>query len=85
MQINAQLDTECLQKLDLMAKTAHTSESEIIRQALDFYFKTKFTQGRTPTTLKDSSFVGCGEADPDLSENYKAELTAGLEVKHDYR
>ncbi len=29
-----------------------------------------------------SGFIGCGEADPSLSENYKAKLTEHLREKH---
>jgi hypothetical protein len=35
--------------------------------------------------LEDSGLVGCGEAEEDLSENYKMALTESWSAKHDYR
>jgi hypothetical protein len=32
-----------------------------------------------------SDFIGCGEAEPDLSRNYKTYLNQGLGEKYDYR
>ena len=39
-------------------------------------------QNKAVMLLKESGFIGCGEADPNLSVNYKAELTKSLAEKY---
>jgi hypothetical protein len=35
--------------------------------------------------LTQAGFIGCGEANPDLSVNYKSIVRDGLKAKYDYR
>lgn len=55
-------------------------------QFADLIGSLKRSGEKTPAELlMESGFIGCGEADPLLSENYKSRLTEILREKHDNR
>ena len=86
MRIQTQLDDQRLQKLRYLAETTHTNISEVIRQAIDFYYsRVNAEYPSAADILTKSGFIGCGEASPELSSIYKSELTQLLEKKHGHR
>lgn len=84
MLINTYLDQDCFHKLEELTETTHASISDVLKQAIDFYYEqVKPPQPRAAEMLLYSGFVGCGEAEPTWSENYKAELVKLINDKHD--
>lgn len=83
MRIQTQLDDQRLKKLRYLTETTHASASEVIRQAIDFYYtKINVNPPNAADILINSGFVGCGESSPELSTTYKSELNHLLEQKH---
>jgi len=85
MRIQTQLDEQHLKKLRYLEETTHANASEVIRQAIDFYYSrmSENAHGAADLLIK-SGFVGCGEGSPELSRTYKSELTRSLAKKHDH-
>ena len=63
------------------------------REALDFmlFLKQRYGDAESPPAREDATvilgrlgFIGSLDAEPDLSANYKEELTQALESKHGY-
>ena len=83
MRINARLDEEHIDKLEILKNTEKLTTTEVIKRALDLYFARVKTKHKTDMNqLLESDFIGCGEGPLDLSENYKDYLTESLEQKH---
>jgi len=85
MNINTQLDDNCSQKLAFLTQFTHANVPDVIQQAIEFYYEhtqSRFQQNATQRLLH-SGFVGCGEAESTLSENYKSEWRKMMEKEHD--
>jgi len=82
MYINAYLDENCYHKLEYLIQTTQSNLSEVISEALYFYYERRIQTNRAEKLLQ-SGFVGCGEAEPTLSENYKSEWSDMMRKKHD--
>jgi hypothetical protein len=85
--ISANLDENHTHKLNNLVQLTDASIDEIIERAIDVYYAQTLSV-EPPSSreiLKRSGFIGCGEAEPDLSENYKSYLTVSLEQKYDHR
>jgi len=82
MYINAYLDDTYSQKLEYLTQTTHGSLSEVVKQAIDFYYE-RTQKNASNEILLQSGFIGCGEAAPTLSENYKSEIEELMRNKHD--
>jgi len=77
--INARLDEALARKLaELRARTGK-STTELIRASIENYFD-QVTGSAGPGALLDE-FVGCGEAEPDLSDTYKSVLRDSIALK----
>jgi predicted transcriptional regulator len=86
MRISARLDDSRSQKLDFLANATHLGTSEIVKRAIDVYYeKVRSARHRPAAILEGAGFVGCGEADPDLSGRYKKDLAELMAAKHDHR
>lgn len=84
--VNARLPQDDAKKLAYLSKTEGKSVSEIIRAAIQrYYSETKSTEAAAAGMLFRTGFVGCGEAEPDLSKKYKRHLTESLQRKHGHR
>ncbi len=69
MLINTYLDQDCFHKLEELTETTHASISDVLKQAIDFYYEqVKPPQPHAAEMLLHSGFVGCGEAEPTWSE-----------------
>ena len=75
MQLNIVIDDQLLQQARLI--TDLPSEREIIEEALRSWIANRL-QRQPPKNpakaLLESDFIGCGEAEPTLSMNYKQEF-----------
>ncbi|MEE8523389.1 MAG: ribbon-helix-helix protein, CopG family [Thermoanaerobaculia bacterium] len=86
MRISARLDQNRSQKLDFLANATHLGTSEIVKRAIDVYYdQVHEARPRPAEILERSGFVGCGEADPELSERYKERVAELLATKHGHR
>jgi predicted transcriptional regulator len=86
MRINARLDDSRSQKLDFLARTTRLSTSDIVKQALDVYYEQVRSRRPAPAAvLAETGFIGCGEASPELSDNYKEEARRLAATKHGHR
>ena len=83
MRINARLDESHARKLELLRRRTGHRVSDLIKEAIDLYYEeVQATPERPADALAKAGFIGCGEADPVLSENYKQLLTDSLAAKH---
>lgn len=72
MKISARLDDERSRKLEFLLEATGQRASEIVNRAIDVLYEEVRTQRpRAGEVLRRTGFVGCGEADPDLSTCYK--------------
>ncbi len=86
MQIHFVLDPIHAQKLNVLSRQTNTAATEVLLQALDFYYRETQNHRRSAAEiLRDTGFVGSLDAEADYSENYKQTLTEALETKHGYR
>ncbi len=77
MKITAELDTQHLEKLQMLEKILKKSTSELIALAIDEVFSknTAKTEGQNAYELmQQSGFIASVEMDENLSENYKEHL-----------
>lgn len=80
MRVSARLDDNRSKKLELLAARTHLGTSEILKRAIDALYE-QVEVARPAEALQRSGFVASGEADPDLSETYKEDLTVLLAGK----
>jgi len=86
IRINARLDESRSRKLEFLSRATDLSTSDILKQAIDVYYE-QVRSRRPPSAevLSDSGFIGCGEASPDLPDNYKVSVRGLVAAKHDHR
>lgn len=84
MRINARLETEYIDKLEILKHQEHLTTTEVIKKALSYYYEMKKRDNSTKIQqLLESNFIACGEGPEDLSENYKDYLTDSMSKKYD--
>ena len=71
---------EILQFVEFLRYRASFASSETATEAPAQQLETSAYE-----RLMQSGFIGCGEAEPDLSVNYKAHLSDSLSAKYDHR
>lgn len=84
MRINARLDEEYAHKLTYIQQQTQQPVTDVIKNAIDLYYQ-QLQQQKPLDVLTQTGFIGCGQADSNLSVNYKSILKDGLKGKHDYR
>jgi len=77
--INARLDEALARKLSELRARTGKSTTELIRASIESYFD-QVTRSAGPGALLDE-FIGCGEAEPELSDTYKSVLRDSLSLK----
>jgi len=86
MRINARLDEESARKLEYLKDMTHAPVTDVVKNAIDLYYqRVKQARDRAQSRLFGSGFVGCGSAEPDLSQTCKDDLSLALEAKHGHR
>ncbi|MEH2295756.1 CopG family transcriptional regulator [Nostoc sp.] len=85
MRINARLDDEYADKLAYIQQQTNQAVTDVIKSALELYYQQIQQQQKNPLSmLTKTGFIGCGEADPNLSVNYKSILKDSLKAKYDH-
>jgi hypothetical protein len=86
MRINARLDDDdYAHKLAYIQQQTNHSVTDVIKSAIDLYYQQLQQQQKNPLDeLTKTGFIGCGQAAPNLSENYKSILKDGLKAKYGY-
>lgn len=83
MRINARLDEEYVHKLTYIQQQTDQAITDVIKTAIDLYYK-QLQQHKPLDLLTQTGFIGCGQADANLSINYKSILTDNLKDKYGY-
>lgn len=79
MRINARLDEEWAAKLAFLREKTGARTTEIIRRSLELYYReVSRPDPGAKKGLDKAGFIGCGSAEPDLSQTYKDHLAVGL-------
>jgi hypothetical protein len=83
MRINARLDEEHVSKLAYIQQQTNRSVTDTIKTAIDLYYQEIQKEQKNPSQLLiQTGFIGCGNADSNLSGNYKSFLEEGLKTKY---
>jgi hypothetical protein len=86
MNINTQLNESAAAKLTHLQQMTDQNLEEILQQAIDVYYQQFQSQSKTPLEiLQDNSFVGCIQAESDLSANYKPIVQNLVQERNDHR
>ncbi|MBD2532732.1 CopG family transcriptional regulator [Nostoc flagelliforme FACHB-838] len=86
MRINARLDEEYADKLAFIQQQTNQAVTDVIKSAIELYYQQLQQEQKNPfSMLTQTGFIGCGEAHPDISVNYKSILRDGLKAKYGYR
>jgi predicted DNA-binding protein len=78
--INARLDRDLITKLSQLQHETGLTKTQIIRASIEAFYAATKAAARPANLLRD--FIASGDADPTLSETYKAALVRGLTSKH---
>lgn len=79
--ISAHLDDITRKKLECLQAKTHKSVAELIAEALDLYVQ----QNREHTNVNNQALLdlaGCFEGPPELSQNYRDEISEILNEKY---
>ncbi|NJM89009.1 MAG: CopG family transcriptional regulator [Hydrococcus sp. RU_2_2] len=83
MRINARLDEEHANKLAYIQQQTNRSITETIKTAIDLYYQEIQKEQKNPSQLMiQTGFIGCGNADSNLSKSYKSFLEEELKTKY---
>jgi hypothetical protein len=86
MDINMQLNETAAAKLAHLQQMTSQNLEEILYQAIDVYYQQFQTQSKTPLEiLQDNGFVGCIQAESDLSANYQSIVQSLVQERNDHR
>lgn len=86
MQISTLLDDDRAGKLAYIQQQTQQDVSEVMQAAIDLYYEQLHPTSQTPfQAMQESGFVGCIQAEPDLSTSYKTLLRSVIQAKYDYR
>jgi hypothetical protein len=86
MDINTQLNKSTAAKLAHLQQMTNQNLEEILQQAIEVYYQQFQTQSKTPMEiLQDNGFVGCIQAESDLSANYKPLVQRLVQERNDHR
>ncbi len=86
MQINTQLNESDASKLAYIQQQTNQDVTEVVKHAIDLYYQQLQVKHKNPLALlEQAGFIGCGEAEPNLSVNYKSVLQTKLQSKYGNR
>jgi hypothetical protein len=78
--VNLQLDPAVARKLKDLKRIHGGSTTALVKAAIERYHEaTLGAAGDALRILTETGFIGCGEAEPTLSSDYKRFLTGGAE------
>lgn len=83
--INARLEQEYMDKLEVLKSQQHSSITHVLKCAIDEYYASHvLVSSKQREALLASGFIGCADGAADLSESYKDHLTSSFGDKHDH-
>lgn len=86
MDISTQLNESSVAKLAYLQQMTNQNLEEILQQAIDVYYQQFQTQSKTPIEiLQNNGFVGCMQAESELSANYKPIVQRLVQERNDHR
>lgn len=86
MDINTQLNEATADKLAHLQQMTNQDLQELLQQAIDVYYHQFQSQSKTPMgILQDNGFIGCIQAESDLSVNYKLIVQNWVQEQNDHR
>jgi hypothetical protein len=86
MDIQTQLNESAAAKLAHLQSLTNQSLAEILQQAIDLYYQQVQAESKTPLQiLQDHGFIGCIQAEVDLSMNYKPIVQKLIQDRNDHR
>lgn len=86
MNINTQLNENTAAQLAHLQQVTNQDVEEILQHAIDLYYRQLQTGSKTPLEiLQDNGFIGCIQAEPDLSANYKPIIQKLVQERNDHR
>jgi len=75
MRINARLDQISSDQLTYIQQITNQGITDVIKSSISLYYqKIQQESNDSKSKLKQSGFIGCGEAEPELSATYKSTL-----------
>lgn len=84
--VNARFDADAQAKLDYLARTLASSTSDVLREAVNFYYENQQALRARKRGFIDSLIGSAkGPLPTDLSENYKRHVAAAIAKKHGHR
>lgn len=86
MDINTRLNENTAAKLAYLQQMTKQDLVEILQEAIDLYYQQFQTRSKTPLEiLQDNGFIGCIQAESDLSANYKSIVQKLVQERNDHR
>ena len=79
--INARIDEDLAQKVDHLASVTNQKVTEVVKAALELYYRSVVEEVHAADLLRASGFIGCGSASEGLSERYKEGLSESMGAK----
>lgn len=84
MHITTDFDEDHAGKLTYIQEQTNQDISEILNQAIDLYYQRLKPAEQSPLDIfQELGLVGCIDAEPDLSSNYKSVLHEQIRTKYD--
>lgn len=81
--LNARIDEELAEKIEILRRRTNMGITDIVRASIELYYERFREQQRSDARriFEAAGFIGCAEAEPDLSASYKARLSESLSDK----
>ncbi len=81
--LNARLDADLANKLELLKQRTRKTTSEIIRESIELYYRQTERGGGASiaAAFEGAGFVGCADGEENLSESYKDQLAELIQRK----
>ncbi|MEO1402359.1 MAG: CopG family transcriptional regulator [Cyanobacteria bacterium J06635_1] len=84
MHIATEFDEDHAGKLTYIQQQTNQDITDILNQAIDLYYQQFQPPEQSPLEIfQEAGLVGCIDADPDLSSNYKTILRDQMKEKHE--
>jgi len=84
--LSVRLGDSLEKELAMASHVSHKTKTDIIKEALSYYFDTlKIKEKTTPYELGKDLFGAAGSSDGELSANYKQKYKEMLDEKYDHR
>ena len=79
--LNARVDDEVLRKIELLKKAGSATTTEVIKAAIEHYFRDTDPSRNVDVASRLQGLVGIAAGPKDLSSDYKQQLTSIVNEK----